>query len=44
MSGRYISCGRDGGDGYVSIADPYAGGVEVDLVDLMNRVTALENN
>lgn len=44
MSGRYISCGRDGGDGYVSIADPYVGGVEVDLVDLMNRVTALENN
>jgi len=36
--------GGDGGDGYVSIADPNSGGIEVDLVALTNRITALESN
>ena len=34
--------GGNGGDGFVSIADPNSGGIEVDLVALLNRVTALE--
>jgi len=34
--------GGNGGDGFVSIADPNSGGIEVDLVALVNRVTALE--
>jgi len=38
----YSVRGGDGGDGFVSIADPNSGGIEVDLVALVNRVTALE--
>jgi hypothetical protein len=34
--------GGNGGNGYISIADPNSGGIEVDLVALVNRVTALE--
>jgi len=40
---KYVTCGAPGGTGYVSIADPYSGGIEVDLVDLLSRVVALEN-
>jgi len=38
----YSVRGGNGGDGFVSIADPNSGGIEVDLVALLNRVTALE--
>jgi len=34
--------GGDGGNGFISIADPNSGGIEVDLVSLANRITALE--
>jgi len=40
---KYVTSGAAGGSGYASIADPYSGGIEVDLLALMNRVTALEN-
>ena len=44
-SGGYkVCCGAPGGDGYVSISDPYeGGGVEIDLVDLRDRIIALES-
>ena len=35
--------GGNGGNGFVSIADPNSGGIEVDLVSLANRITALES-
>jgi len=42
-SGGYkICCGAPGGSGYVSIADPNSGGVEIDLVDMRDRIIALE--
>jgi hypothetical protein len=34
--------GGNGGNGFISIADPNSGGIEVDLVSLANRITALE--
>jgi len=34
--------GGKGGDGYISISDPFGGAIEVDLLDLLNRVAALE--
>jgi hypothetical protein len=34
--------GGYGGHGYASIADPYTGGIEVDLLDLLSRIEALE--
>jgi len=34
--------GGDGGAGFASMTDPYSGATEVDLIDLMNRVAALE--
>jgi len=40
----YTIKGGDGGDGYVTIADPNSGGIEVDLVSLINRITVLEGN
>ena len=36
--------GGDGGSGYVTMADPYNGGVEVDLIALANRITVLEGH
>ena len=38
----YVMTGQDGGDGYFEFSDPNTGGIEVDLVDLLNRVNALE--
>lgn len=38
----YLTNGADGGDGYFEFSDPNTGGIEVDLVDLLNRVIALE--
>ena len=35
--------GGNGGNGFVSIADPNSGGIEIDLVSLANRITALES-
>jgi len=40
----YSVRGGNGGNGYISIADPNSGGIEVDLVALVNRVTQLETN
>jgi len=37
-----IVAGGNGGDGYASYADNAAGGIEVDLIDILARLTALE--
>jgi hypothetical protein len=36
--------GGNGGDGYVTVADPNSGGIEVDLVSVINRITTLEGH
>ena len=37
-----IYAGGNGGDGFVSYADPNSGGIEIDLTEILNRLTALE--
>ena len=37
-----IYAGGNGGDGFVSYADPNSGGIEIDLAAILNRLTALE--
>ena len=39
-SGFSLVAGANGGDGYVSIADPNSGGIEVDLLSIVNRLNA----
>ena len=39
-SGFSLTKGGDGGDGFVSIADPNSGGIEVDLLSIINRLNA----
>jgi len=39
----YLTNGANGGDGFFEFSDPNTGGIEVDLVNLLNRVIALEN-
>ncbi|MDB9972328.1 hypothetical protein OAD64_00145 [Oceanospirillaceae bacterium] len=34
--------GGNGGDGFVSYADPNSGGIEINLVEILNRLSALE--
>ena len=34
--------GGDGGDGYVTYADPESGGIEIDLTSILTRLNALE--
>jgi hypothetical protein len=37
-----IYAGGNGGDGFVSYADPNSGGIEINLVEILNRLSALE--
>tara|TARA_R110002096_G_scaffold664_1_gene3904 strand:- start:345 stop:2876 length:2532 start_codon:yes stop_codon:yes gene_type:complete len=37
-----IYAGGNGGNGFVSYADPNSGGIEIDLTAILNRLTALE--
>ena len=41
-SGFDLVAGGNGGNGFVSVADPNAGGIEVDLLNILSRLTALE--
>jgi len=40
--GFSLVAGGNGGDGFISYADPNSGGVEIDLQDILARLTALE--
>jgi hypothetical protein len=40
LQGTNITAGGNGGNGYVSVADPNTGGIEVDLLSIVNRLTA----
>jgi hypothetical protein len=40
QQGTNITGGGSGGDGWVSVADPNSGGIEVDLLSIVNRLTA----
>ena len=42
IQGANITAGGNGGDGWVSYADPNGGGTEIDLTDILDRLTALE--
>jgi len=35
-----VAAGGNGGNGFVSVADPNSGGIEVDLLSIVNRLTA----
>ena len=37
-----IYAGGNGGDGFVSYADPNSGGIEIDLTEILNRLSALD--
>ena len=39
-TGFSLSAGGNGGNGFVSVADPNSGGIEVDLLSIVNRLTA----
>jgi hypothetical protein len=39
-TGFSVAAGASGGDGFVSIADPNSGGIEVDLLSIVNRLNA----
>ena len=39
-SGFSLVAGGNGGNGFVSVADPNSGGIEVDLLSIVNRLTA----
>jgi hypothetical protein len=39
-NGFYLIAGGNGGNGFVSVADPNSGGIEVDLLSIVNRLTA----
>jgi hypothetical protein len=39
-TGFSVAAGARGGDGFVSIADPNSGGIEVDLLSIVNRLNA----
>ena len=41
-NGFSLQPGGAGGNGFVSIADPNSGGIEVDLLSILTRLTALE--
>ena len=40
----FTTPGGNGGNGYLAMTNPNAGGVEIDLVALINRVSVLETN
>jgi len=40
QQGTNITAGGNGGNGYVQVADPNSGGIEVDLLSIVNRLTA----
>jgi hypothetical protein len=40
QQGTNITAGGNGGNGFVSVADPNSGGIEVDLLSIVNRLTA----
>ena len=39
-TGFSLVAGGNGGNGFVSVADPNSGGIEVDLLSIVNRLTA----
>jgi hypothetical protein len=41
-TGFVLVAGGNGGNGFVSYADPNGGGTEIDLTDILDRLTALE--
>ncbi len=40
VQGANVAGGGNGGNGFVSVADPNSGGIEVDLLSIVNRLTA----
>ena len=40
IQGANVAAGGNGGNGFVSVADPNSGGIEVDLLSIVNRLTA----
>jgi len=40
VQGANVGAGGNGGNGFVSVADPNSGGIEVDLLSIVNRLTA----
>ncbi|CAI8227247.1 Uncharacterised protein [marine metagenome] len=42
VQGANVAAGGNGGNGFVSVADPNSGGIEVDLLNVLSRLTALE--
>ena len=42
VQGANVAAGGNGGNGFVSVADPNSGGIEVDLLNILSRLTALE--
>jgi len=42
IQGANVAAGGNGGNGFVSVADPNSGGIEVDLLNVLSRLTALE--
>ena len=40
VQGANVAAGGNGGNGFVSVADPNSGGIEVDLLSIVNRLTA----
>ena len=40
IQGANVAAGGNGGNGFVSIADPNSGGIEVDLLSIINRLNA----
>ena len=42
VQGANVAAGGNGGNGFVSYADPNGGGTEIDLEDILDRLTALE--
>ena len=38
--GANVAAGGNGGNGFVAVADPNSGGIEVDLLSIVNRLTA----
>jgi len=40
IQGANVAAGGNGGNGFVSVSDPNSGGIEVDLLSIVNRLTA----
>jgi len=40
VQGANVAAGGNGGNGFVAVADPNSGGIEVDLLSIVNRLTA----